>query len=280
MADTAHGSPMNIEVKTPEQQRAEILAKIPDFRLMDDTYMSAFFNGRKDLIQFILRIIMNDDKLVVTNDKTQKVLKNLQGRSATFDVDALLNGDREADVEVQQESSGARPKRARFHSSMMDSNSLLPGEDFEKLRETYVIFITSHDYFKKGLPIYTIDRHINELGMMPFDDKEHIIYVNGENNSDTPLGKLMHDFKCSDPKDMYYTNLAERANHLKNTEGGHEEMCKIMEEISADREKQKTYRIAMNLLKMGIASDEQIAQATGLTVEEVQALAAMVKTSA
>ena len=40
---------MKVEVKTPEQQRAEILAKIPDFRLMDDTYMSAFFNGRKDL---------------------------------------------------------------------------------------------------------------------------------------------------------------------------------------------------------------------------------------
>ncbi|MBR1382802.1 MAG: hypothetical protein IJ555_03185, partial [Ruminococcus sp.] len=118
---------MNVEVKTPEQQRAEILAKIPDFRLMDDTYMSAFFNGRKDLIQFILRIIMNDEKLVVTNDKTQKVLKNLQGRSITLDVDTLLNGDREADVEVQQESSGAKPKRARFHSSMMDSNSLLPG---------------------------------------------------------------------------------------------------------------------------------------------------------
>ena len=63
---------MKVEVKTPEQQRAEILAKIPDFRLMDDTYMSAFFNGRKDLIQFILRIIMNDDRLVVKNDKTQK----------------------------------------------------------------------------------------------------------------------------------------------------------------------------------------------------------------
>ena len=72
---------MKVEVKTPEQQRAEILAKIPDFRLMDDTYMSAFFNGRKDLIQFILRIIMNDDKLVVKNDRTQKVLKNLDRKS-------------------------------------------------------------------------------------------------------------------------------------------------------------------------------------------------------
>ena len=78
----------NMTLKTPEQRRSELLAKIPDFKLMDDTYMSAFFNGRRDLIEFMLRIIMDDDKLMVKNDKTQKVLKNLQGRSVTLDVDA------------------------------------------------------------------------------------------------------------------------------------------------------------------------------------------------
>ena len=118
----------NIKVKTPEQLKAELLTKIPEFRLMDDTYMSAFFNGRKDLIEFVLRIIMNDDKLTVTNDKTQKVLKNLQGRSITLDVDAVLGDGKEVDVEVQQENSGAKAKRARYHSSVIDANSLLPGQ--------------------------------------------------------------------------------------------------------------------------------------------------------
>jgi hypothetical protein len=270
----------NMTLKTPEQRRSELLAKIPDFKLMDDTYMSAFFNGRRDLIEFMLRIIMDDDKLMVKNDKTQKVLKNLQGRSVTLDVDAVLKDGKEVDVEVQQESKGAKPKRARFHSSMMDSNSLLPTQDFEMLPETYVIFITSYDYYGEGLPIYTVDRYVKELNMRPFDDKEHIIYVNGENNADTPLGKLMHDFKCQKPEDMYYKNLAERADQLKNTEGGREEMCKIMEEIGADRERQGKIQVAINLLKMGIASDEQISLATGFTIEEIQALAALVKTTA
>lgn len=57
-------------------------------------------------------------------------------------------------------------------------------------------------------------------------------------------------------------------------------MCKIMEEIKSEGVRQEKYQIAINLLKMGIASDEQISQATGLTIEEVQALSAMVKTSA
>ncbi len=270
---------MGVEVKTREQLREENLAKISEFRLMDDTFMSAFFNERKDLIQFVLRIIMDDNKLVVNSSKTQKVLKNLQGRSITLDVDATYQ-NKEVDIEVQQENSGARPKRARFHSSMMDANDLLPKEDFDKLPETYVIFITSQDYWKKGLPIYTINRHIEELSMMPFGDEEHIIYVNGDNNTDTPLGKLMHDFKCKQPQDMYYKDLADRADQLKNTEGGQEEVCKIMEEISNESVRQEKYQTALRLIKMNLLSVEDIAKATDLSVEDVQALTAMVKATA
>lgn len=270
---------MAVEVKDRELLREANLSKIPEFRLMDDTFMSAFFNERKDLVQFVLRIIMNDDTLVVNSSKTQKVLKNLQGRSITLDVDATYQ-NKEVDIEVQQENKGAKPKRARFYSSMMDSNDLLPKEDFEKLPETYVIFITSQDYWKKGLPIYTINRHIEELDMMPFGDEEHIIYVNGENDSDTPLGRLMHDFKCSQPQDMYYKDLADRADQLKNTEGGREEMCKIMEEISSESVRQEKYQIAIRLIKMNILSVEDIAKATDLSVEDVQALVAMVKATA
>ena len=32
-------------------------------------------------------------------------------------------------------------------------------------------------------------------------DEEMMIYVNGENENDTPLGRLMRDFKCTNPND-------------------------------------------------------------------------------
>jgi hypothetical protein len=37
------------------------------------------------------------------------------------------------------------------------------GEDFNVLVETYVIFIAEDDKFKKGLPLYHIERKITEL---------------------------------------------------------------------------------------------------------------------
>lgn len=159
---------MGVEVKSREQLREENLAKISKFILMDDTYMTAFFSDQLELTQFVLRIIMNMENLVVKSAITQKPFKNIQGRSITLDVTAVDENGTQYDIEVQQESAGANPKRARYHSSMLDSNALLPGDDFEKLPETYVIFITSKDYWKQGLPLYTVDRYIKETNMTPF----------------------------------------------------------------------------------------------------------------
>ena len=51
---------------------------------------------------------------------------------------------------------------------------------YDALTETYVIFITENDVLKSGLPIYHIDRIVQETGE-PFGDEAHIIYVNFPN---------------------------------------------------------------------------------------------------
>ena len=45
------------------------------------------------------------------------------------------------------------------------------------------------------------------------------------------MGKLMHDFLCSDPDDMHFDILAERSRYFKENPKGVSEMCKAMEEI-------------------------------------------------
>lgn len=269
---------MGVEVKSRDQLKEENLAKISKFILMDDTYMTAFFNEQLELTQFILRIIMKKDSLVVKSARTQKPFKNIQGRSITLDVTAVDENGTQYDIEVQQESSCANPKRARYHSSMLDSNALLPGDDFEELSETYVIFITSKDYWKQDLPIYTVNRHIEETDMSPFEDDAHIVYANGEHTDNTPLGKLMHDFKCANPTEMYYSNLAERAHFLKDTEGGYDNMCKIMEESNREAIKQNSYQIAMKLIRRATLPLEDIAEDTSLSLDDVKELAEIVKT--
>lgn len=260
---------MSLKLKTPEQKKAELLAKIPTFKLMDDTYMNAFFNDQPDLVEFILRIILQKEDLRVISLRTQRPLKSLQGRSLILDVDAIDSQNTLYDVEVQQESSGADPERARVYASMIDSNVLMPGDEFKKMPESYVIFITREDYYKAGLPFYTINRHIEQLNMQPFLDKQHIIYVNGRYDDDSAIGRLMHDFRCEKPSDMYYEELAKRAHYLKETEGGRANMCKIVEELVND-EKVQT---ALRMLVKDKYSFEEIAEISDLTVEQVKKIA-------
>ncbi len=108
----------------------------------------------------------------------------------------------------------ASEQKGKKNSSLMDANAILPGDDTELLPETYVIFITENDVLEGNLPIYHIDRTIKENGKI-FDDGAHIIYVNGEIKNDTPLGRLMYDLNCSDPDNMNYKELADRARYFK-----------------------------------------------------------------
>ena len=96
-----------------------------------------------------------------------------------------------------------------------------------------MVFITRTDIFKRGIPIYTINRHFEETNEL-FDDGSHIVYVNGNYKGDDTVGRLMHDFSCKESKDMYYPELAKGVRHFKE-EGGRERMCEAVEKYGDRR---------------------------------------------
>ena len=185
---------------------------IKNFTLMSDIFMRNVFKKR-ECLEYVLQVIMEKQDLHVIDQIIQKDYKNLQGRSAVMDCVARDSTGKQFDVEIQQDNEGASPKRARYHSGLMDMNTLNPGQDFEELPESYVIFITRDDILGYGLPIYHIDRQIKELNEA-FQDEAHIIYVNSRNQDDTELGRLMHDLHCKNAGDMYSSILADEAHLL------------------------------------------------------------------
>ena len=141
------------------------------------------------------------------------------------------------------------------------------------------------------LDIKAVDRE-NEHAL--FGDGLHILYVNGEyRNVDTPVGRLMHDFHCTKSEDMYSKVLADEVKYLKETEGGRGRMCRILEEMCEEVEKETAERVeketaerveketaervaketARSLLALGKFSHEDISQGTGLPLEVVEELA-------
>ncbi len=174
----------------------------------------------------------------------------------------------------------------------MDANTLKTGQVPNELPDTYIIFITKNDTLGCNLPIYHINRTIEE-NCQRCHDQLHIIYVNSSFQDNTALGRLMHDLHCTDPYDMYNEILAQRVIELKETQKGVDIMCDKLNELIAEErnegiligEAQGEKRgiligeaqgilhtqkeTAKNLQHMGMAL-EQISQALNVSVQMIQ----------
>ena len=257
-----------------ERKHQEDLERIRNFRLMDDDFMSKVFED-KDCAEFLLKIILERDDLTVQEVHGQHDLKNLQGRSVRLDILAVDHANRTYNVEVQRSDHGAGAKRARYNSSLLDANLTEKGDKYDTLNETYVIFITENDVLQGGLPIYHINRMIEEMAK-PFGDEAHIIYVNAQIKDETALGKLMHDFSCTDPNQMNYPVLAQRVRYFKEDTKGVTKMCRAIEEMREATAREATHAkavaVAQKMLNAGKMSYEEISDFVDLPVEEIKAL--------
>lgn len=257
-----------------ERKHQEDLERIRNFRLMDDDFMSKVFED-KDCAEFLLKIILERDDLTVQEVHGQHDLKNLQGRSVRLDILAVDHANRTYNVEVQRSDHGAGAKRARYNSSLLDANLTEKGDKYDTLNETFVIFITENDVLQGGLPIYHINRMIEEMAK-PFGDEAHIIYVNAQIKDETALGKLMHDFSCTDPNQMNYPVLAQRVRYFKEDTKGVTNMCRAIEEMREETAREATHAkavaVAQKMLNTGKMSYEEISDFVDLPVEEIKAL--------
>lgn len=226
--------------------------------LLDDRYMTIFFKDDLVFTQFVLQIILDKEDLIVEKISIQFSYKSIgNNKSPILDVLAIDSKNRKYNIEIQSSSEGANPKRARYYSSVIDVNSLKAGEKFNDLPDTYVIFFCTHDYLKKGSPIYLIKRMIYNIDE-DFFDGNYIVYVNGDYKGNDKLGHLIHDFKASNPDDIYDEYIKNKSKQIKQNKEESDNMSELYEEIKRD---------------IVIEDVKKLMQNTKLTLEEaIQAL--------
>ncbi len=267
----------NTESQIIEKRHQDNLIRLRGMRPMDDTFMRCLFKDNKELTELVLRIILNKKDLSVTEVETQADMKRVTGaRSICLDAAAVDSEGTKYDIEVQRASDGARPERARYHSSVMDIENLDAGQEFEELPTTYIIFITERDVFGKGESCYVIE-NVNITTGELFNDRKHIVYVNGSYEGDSDIGKLMHDFRCSDPDDMYYDIIKKKSEYLKKSEEGVAHMCKIMEEALEQEARETRVIDIKNLMEEMKMSAEQAMKALRIPQDEQATYARLIK---
>ena len=216
------------------QNQDRINKLIDGLTLFDDDLMSRVFDKNIEATELLLRIIL-ERKIKVISVNGQEEMKSaaVGGRNITLDVHALDENGEKMDIEVQGNSEGAHIRRARYHSSVLDSRMLKEGQEFKEIKDSYVIFIYKRDKFQEGLPLYHIDRYVRETGKL-FEDGSHIIYVNGNYKGDDEIGYLMQDFHQTDPDNMHYKELSQGVRHFKEVEEGRDTMCEAVQEYAKE----------------------------------------------
>ena len=208
---------------TNEQKKV----KVRDFRPIDDVFFEVLAQNPK-VCQEMLRTILEDDDLVVTSVITQSDERNIYGRSVRMDALCQLGDGTKCNIEVQRSDNDNHLKRARFNAASITVRDSEPGISFEEVLELYIIYISEFDFLKGGKTIYHVEKVLKETGEV-IDDGLHEIFVNTVIDDGTDIAELMSCFTKKEVKNVKFPVLSSEVMRLKQTEGGVQVVCEVMQ---------------------------------------------------
>jgi predicted transposase/invertase (TIGR01784 family) len=185
----------------------------------------------KEFCQEILQVILEDPKLVVLESKAQWSGTNLQGRSVVLDAKCIKGDGAQVNIEVQKADDDNHQRRVRYHGAILTTNIMDPGLKFEFVPDVCVVFISKFDIFKGNSPLYHVDRVVRETQEI-VDNGFTEVYVNTKVKDDSEISELMEVFVDDHAYNNKFPKTSEAKHRYKETEGGLNTMCEIMERIA------------------------------------------------
>jgi predicted transposase/invertase (TIGR01784 family) len=187
----------------------------------------------KEFCQEILRIILDDNELIVTDVEPQWPGSNLKGRSVILDAKCLKGDGQSIDIEVQKADDDDHQRRVRYNGAILTTNTTDTGTKFKQIPDVTVVFISKFDIFEENLPLYHIDRVIRETGKV-VDNGFYEVYVNAQIKDGSDVAELMEVFTVDNAYNNKFPKTSEAKHRYKETEAGLDIMCEIMEKLTTD----------------------------------------------
>lgn len=116
-----------------------------------------------DLCKELLEIILGKKiRNIICHNSQQTISMTSDAKGIRLDVYLEDDTNTVYDIEMQTTTNKNLPKRTRYYQGMLDLNMIERGEDYKKLKNSYVIFICTFDPFGKNEPVYTFENRCNE----------------------------------------------------------------------------------------------------------------------
>ena len=216
----------------------------------------------KEFCEEILRVILQDEKLVVLESTAQYAGTNPQGRSVILDAKCVLGDGRRMNIEVQKRDDDDHQRRGRYNGAILTTNLTDPGEKFENVPDVCVMFISKFDIFKGNRSLYHVDRIIRETGEK-VDNGFEEVYVNAKAKDGSDVSELMEVFVNDSAYNDKFPITSDRKRRYKETEEGQLRMCEIMERIAKEeREEGKALVNKLNSILIDLGRFDDVKRAT------------------
>ncbi len=182
-----------------------------ELEIKDDFMFAKVMRDKRICKMLLERLLQTKIRDIVYLDEQKTIDIEKDAKSVRLDV-YLEEENRVFDLEMETTNKGNLPKRSRYYQGMIDLNTIEKGENYKKLKESYIIFICTFDPFHQGKAQYTFENLCLEDKELKLNDgakkvffnakdyinaedeevREFLKYVNGE-KSDNPFVKEIED---------------------------------------------------------------------------------------
>jgi predicted transposase/invertase (TIGR01784 family) len=230
----------------------------------------------KEFCEEILRVILEDDALTVTESIPQWTGTNLQGRSVILDAKCVRGDGSQVDIEVQKADDDDHQRRVRYNGAILTTNISDPGIKFENVPDVTVVFISKFDMFGSNFPLYHVDRVVRETGKT-VDNGFEEVYVNTKVKDGSEVSELMEVFVNDDAYNSKFPKTSDGKRRYKETEKGVNTMCEIVERLTnearaegrtegiTEGKAEGTLELLYNLVQDGVLTLKDAAKRANMT---------------
>lgn len=223
--------------------------------------------------------------------ESQKDLRTVSGaKSIMPDLFGYDENDESWCVEMQNDE--LEDGRRDVYRSHIVLDRMPMGKKYSFLKKGHMIVLTDATslpglkgpLFVPGQPVMNIQEVDSFTGRI-IPGKMEIRLFNLRYEGTDAAGDLAHDLRQSDPQKIRNGFLKMLLKRIQSTEKGEKAMCEVSREIFGEGvqigrkegRKEGQMKSAQGLLQMGLLTLQQIAQATSLSVSEVQKLQSELK---
>ena len=154
----------------------------------------------KPLLENILNIKIRD---IVYVDYEETIQMTAKSKGIRLDIYVEDDDNTVFNLEMQTTTYKELPKRSRYYQGIIDLNMIEKGESYDILKESYVIFICTFDFFEKGRSVYEFENVCLEDSEIKLNDGTHKIFLNTKGDKsdiNKELKSLLEYFDGSEPE--------------------------------------------------------------------------------